>query len=57
MSRSGNKQEFGIGVKQIKVGKTVGNTDENHEESFAVHAGHKNGTGGERGIRTPLAAP
>jgi hypothetical protein len=42
-----------IGLKPIKVGKTIGNIDENHEESTAVTAGHENGTGGERGIRTP----
>ena len=42
-----------IGLKPIKVGKTIGNIDENHEESLAVYAGHKNGNGGERGIRTP----
>ncbi len=45
-----------IGVKAIKVGKTVGNIDENHEESLSVYAGHKNGNGGERGIRTPDTA-
>jgi hypothetical protein len=42
-----------IGLKPIKVGKTIGNIDENHEESTAVTAGHENGTGGERRIRTP----
>jgi hypothetical protein len=42
-----------IGLKQIKVGKTVGNIGENHEESRAVTTGQKNGNGGERGIRTP----
>jgi integrase len=42
-----------ISVKAIKVGKIIGNIDENHEESLAVYAGHKNGNGGERGIRTP----
>jgi hypothetical protein len=42
-----------IGLKPIKVGKTIGNIDENHEESLAVTTGHENGTGGERGIRTP----
>jgi integrase len=42
-----------IGVKAVKVGKTIGNIDENHEESLAVYASHKNGNGGERGIRTP----
>ena len=46
-----------IGLKPIKVGKTVGNIDENHEESFVVTAGHKNGNGGERGIRTPDTTP
>jgi hypothetical protein len=25
-----------IGLKSIKIGKTIGNTGENHEESFAV---------------------
>jgi hypothetical protein len=46
----------GIGLKSIKVGKTIGNTGENNEESFAVIAGHKSGNGGERGIRTPDTA-
>ena len=42
-----------IGLKPIKVGKTVGNIDANHEASSAVTAGHQNENGGERGIRTP----
>ena len=42
-----------IGLKAIKVGKTVENIDGNHEESLAVTAGPKNESGGERGIRTP----
>jgi integrase len=46
-----------IGVKAIKVGKTIGNIGENHEESLAVTAGHENETGGERGIRTPQFCP
>jgi len=42
-----------IGLKPIKVGKTVGNIDANHEASPAVTVGHTNENGGERGIRTP----
>src|SRR6266480_4518727 len=42
-----------IGLKPIKVGKTVGNIDANHEASPVVTSGHQNETGGERGIRTP----
>ena len=42
-----------IGLKPIKVGKTVGNIDANHEASPAVTAGHQKENGGERGIRTP----
>ena len=42
-----------IGLKPIKVGKAIEKIDENHEESLAVTAGPKNGSGGERGIRTP----
>jgi len=42
-----------LGVKPLKVGKTIGNIDENHHSSLAVINGHKNQTGGERGIRTP----
>ena len=45
-----------IGLKPIKVGKAIGNIDENHEESLAVTAGHENKNGGERGIRTPGTA-
>ena len=30
-----------IGLKPIKVGKAIGNIDENHEESLAVTAGHE----------------
>jgi hypothetical protein len=41
-----------IGVKAIKVGKTIEDIGENHEESLAVTTGHENGNGGERGIRT-----
>jgi len=40
-------------VKPLKVGKTIGNIDENHHSSLAVTNGHKNQNGGERGIRTP----
>jgi Phage integrase family len=47
---------FVLGVKSIKVGKTVGNIDENHHSSLGVTNGHKNRTGGERGIRTPDTA-
>jgi integrase len=42
-----------IGLKPIKVGKTLENIGENHHPSLFVTAGHKNGNGGERGIRTP----
>ena len=42
-----------IGLKSIKVGKTVGNIDGNHRASSIVTFGHENETGGERGIRTP----
>ena len=42
-----------LGLKPIKVGKTVGNIDANHEASPAVTIGHKHKNGGERGIRTP----
>jgi len=42
-----------IGLKPIKVGKTVGNIDANHEASPAVTSGHQNENGGEGGIRTP----
>ena len=42
-----------IGLKAIKVGKTIENIDEIHEKSLTVTAGHKSGNGGERGIRTP----
>ena len=45
-----------IGLKVIKVGKTIGNIDEIHGKSLTVIAGHKNGNGGERGIRTPDTA-
>ena len=45
-----------IGLKSIKVGKIVGNIGENHDELPVVIAGHKNGNGGERGIRTPDTA-
>ena len=41
------------GLKPIKVGKTVGNIDANHEASPAVTSGHENEIGGEGGIRTP----
>jgi integrase len=33
-----------IGLKAIKVGKTIGNIDENHRSSLAVTNGHKNRT-------------
>jgi hypothetical protein len=46
-----------IGLKAIKVGKTIGNIDEIHENSLTVIAGHKSGNGGERGIRTPRFCP
>ena len=42
-----------IGLKSIKVGKTVGNIDGNHRASSIVTFGHENESGGERGIRTP----
>ena len=42
-----------LGVKTIKVEETTGNIDENHSPSLLVTAGHENGNGGERGIRTP----
>ena len=46
-----------IGLKPIKVGKTVENTCENHCASSIVTFGHENGNGGERGIRTPDTTP
>jgi hypothetical protein len=46
-----------IGLKAIKVGKTIENIEGNHEESLAVTAGPKNRNGGERGIRTPRFCP
>jgi hypothetical protein len=46
-----------IGLKAIKVGKTVGNIDENHHASSIVTFGHENENGGERGIRTPQFCP
>jgi integrase len=42
-----------IGLKAIKVGKTVGNIDGNHGASSIVTFSHENENGGERGIRTP----
>jgi hypothetical protein len=42
-----------IGLKSIKVGKIIEKIDGNHEKSLTVTAGHENGNGGERGIRTP----
>ena len=42
-----------LGVKLLKVGKTIGNIGGNHRSSQAVTNGHKNQNGGERGIRTP----
>jgi integrase len=45
-----------IGLKAIKVGKTIENIDGIHEKSLTVTAGHKSGNGGERGIRTPDTA-
>jgi hypothetical protein len=42
-----------IGLKSIKVGKTVGNIDGNHRSSSIVTFGHENQNGGEGGIRTP----
>ena len=42
-----------IGLKTIKVGKTVGNIDENHPTSPIVTFSHESENGGERGIRTP----
>ena len=42
-----------IGLKPIKVGKTVGNIDANHEASPAVTVGHQNENGGERGDSNP----
>jgi hypothetical protein len=42
-----------IGLKPLKVGKTTGNIDENHNASSIVTFGHENENGGERGIRTP----
>ena len=42
-----------IGLKAIKVGKTVENIDGNHRASSIVTFGHENENGGERGIRTP----
>jgi hypothetical protein len=41
-----------IGLKSIKVGKTVGNIDRNHGASSIVTFSHENENGGERGIRT-----
>ena len=46
-----------IGLKAIKVGKTIENIDGIHEKSLTVTAGHKSGNGGERGIRTPDTTP
>ena len=45
-----------IGLKTIKVGKTVGNIDENHPASPIVTFSHESENGGERGIRTPDTA-
>jgi hypothetical protein len=45
-----------IGLKSIKVGKTVGNINGNHRASSIVTFGHENENGGERGIRTPDSA-
>jgi hypothetical protein len=39
-----------IGLKSIKVDKTVGNINGNYHSSLTVSAGHKNGNGGESGI-------
>jgi integrase len=46
-----------IGVKAIKVGKTIGNIDGNHGASSIVTFSHENENGGERGIRTPRFCP
>jgi integrase len=46
-----------LGVKPLRVGKTIGNIGENHRPSLAVTNGHKNQTGGERGIRTSRFCP
>jgi integrase len=43
-----------LGVKSIKVGEPIENIGENHHSSLPVTNGHKNQTGGERGIRTPF---
>jgi integrase len=45
-----------IGLKSIKVGKTIGNIDGNQGASSIVTFGHENENGGERGIRTPDTA-
>ena len=42
-----------IGLKPIKVGKTVENIDEHHDVSPIVTFSHGSKNGGERGIRTP----
>ena len=48
-----------IGMKAIKVGKTIENIDESHRRRHRIVAiSHlKSQNGGERGIRTPLSPP
>jgi hypothetical protein len=41
-----------LGVKPLKVGKTIGKIGENHRSSPSVTNGRQNENGGERGIRT-----
>jgi len=41
-----------LGVKPLKVGKTIANIGENHRSSLTVTNSHENENGGERGIRT-----
>ena len=47
---------LGLSDKQVAEqklrDKAIEKIDEKHEESLAVTAGHENGNGGERGIRT-----
>ena len=42
-----------IGLKAVKVDKTIGNIGGNHGASSIVTFSHENENGGERGIRTP----
>ncbi|HEY1789030.1 MAG TPA: hypothetical protein VGJ73_12785 [Verrucomicrobiae bacterium] len=42
-----------IGLKTIKVGKIIGNIDENYGASSIVTFRHENETGGERGFEPP----